>query len=404
MGQHSRRVLTGIDYDFSGRRPRRFGHFPQLAGVIGLTTALLVWAYDGGDTPAAPATQTASAQQPQADPMPAATTAVANVSAPAQAPAAKSTSTAATAPTELASIEPVVPTTASTTAIEPAAEAAPESVPAKIAAPKPVEKLPRGLSLKSSVVLVVDQKNSDVLAARRADRQQPIASLTKLMTALVVLEAGLPMDDVVTITRDDYDALKHTYSRLVSGDKFTREQLLLLALMSSENRAAAALARSYPGGTKAFVATMNAKAAKLGMADTHFVDASGLSQRNVSTAHDLVKLIKAAYAKPTIRKFSTQVEQTVKPGKRKLHYVNSNRLVRYRSKDWRIGLQKTGYTNEAGRCLVMQTQIDGRPVIMVLLDSYGSLTRFADAKRVRSWIERTHPTAHASKASDTASS
>ncbi len=392
MGQHSRQRLTGIDYDFSGRRSRRFGHAPVLAGVVGMATALLVWAYAGAQD-ASPI----SAPLPDELQITAATQAVTTPALPAaafinQSPAAHA----------VASVEPAIAILPPAPAIAPAPEPQPEAAP-KPQPKKPAQKLPRGLSLQSSVVLVVDQNNSEVLAARRADKQQPIASLTKLMTALVVLEAGLPMDEVIKISRDDYDALKHTYSRLVSGDKFTREQLLLLALMSSENRAAAALARTFPGGTAAFVATMNAKASKLGMTNTRFMDSSGLSEQNVSTAQDLVKLIKAAYAKPTIRKFSTQVEQTVKPGKRKLHFVNSNRLVRYRSKDWRIGLQKTGYTNEAGRCLVMQSRIDGREVIMVLLDSYGSLTRFADAKRVRSWIERTHPTRRA-KATDTADS
>ncbi|TJY58820.1 D-alanyl-D-alanine endopeptidase [Sinimarinibacterium sp. CAU 1509] len=395
MGQHSRQLLTGIDYDFSSRRSRRYGHVPLLAGAVGLTTALLVWAYDGTDDSAQVSESLPAVQQTATAPKEA---------APTLPAAAFITDVPATQPAVVvASAEPAISITPAATVIEPAPDAKPEAT-TKPKPQTPAQKLPRGLSLKSSVVLVVDQNNSQILAARHAEKQQPIASLTKLMTALVVLEAGLPMDEVITISRDDYDSLKHTYSRLVSGDKFTREQLLLLALMSSENRAAAALARTFPGGTPAFVATMNAKASKLGMTDTHFIDSSGLSEQNVSTAQDLVRLIKAAYAKPTIRKFSTQVEQTVKPGKRKLHYVNSNRLVRARN-DWRIGLQKTGYTNEAGRCLVMQSQIDGRPVIMVLLDSYGSSTRFADAKRIRSWIERTHPTAHAkAKATDTADS
>ncbi|MGH8445592.1 MAG: D-alanyl-D-alanine endopeptidase, partial [Solimonas sp.] len=246
--------------------------------------------------------------------------------------------------------------------------------------------LPTGLRLKSSVVLVVDQNTQEVLAAQNPDEVQPIASLTKLMTALVVSEAKLPLDETIEITRDDIDQEKHTYSRLSPGLKFTREELLLLALMSSENRAASALGRSYPGGRQAFIRAMNAKAQALGMAHTHYDDSSGLSSHNVSTAADLVKLVNAAYKVPLIREFSTQTEHTVKPGRRTMHFVSSNRLVRAKN-DWRIGLQKTGFTNEAGRCLVMQATVKGRPLVMVLLDSDGKFTRFADAQRVRSWVE-----------------
>jgi len=248
-------------------------------------------------------------------------------------------------------------------------------------------RLPAGLRLKSGVVLVVDQKTGEELAAQHADTVQPIASLTKLMTALVITDAAQPMDEVIEITRDDIDRIKHSYSRLAPGLKFTRRELLLLALMSSENRAASALARHYPGGTPAFVRAMNARAKSLGMAHTHYVDSNGLSSGNVSTARDLVRLVNAAYKVPLIREFSTHVEQTVKPGRRSMHFVSSNRLVRAKN-DWRIGLQKTGYTNEAGRCLVMQATVKGRPLVMVLLDSDGKLTRFADAQRVRSWLER----------------
>ncbi|NKF22951.1 D-alanyl-D-alanine endopeptidase [Solimonas sp. C16B3] len=245
--------------------------------------------------------------------------------------------------------------------------------------------LPKGLKLKSSVVLVVDQKSGDVLAAQNADRVQPIASLTKLMTALVISEAHQPMDEKLEITSADIDRIKHSYSRLQPGMTFTRRELLLLALMSSENRAASALGRHYPGGFQAFVSAMNAKAKSLGMTHTHYHDANGLSSQNVSNAEDLVKLVKAAYQVPLIRDFSTNVQHTVHPGRRSLHYVSSNRLVRARN-DWHIGLQKTGFTNEAGHCLVMQATVKGRPLIMVLLDSDGKLTRFADAQRVRRWI------------------
>jgi D-alanyl-D-alanine endopeptidase (penicillin-binding protein 7) len=262
-------------------------------------------------------------------------------------------------------------------------------------------RLPAGLRLKSSVVLVVDQKSGEVLAAQHADTVQPIASLTKLMTALVVTDAKQPMDEVIEITRDDIDRIKHSYSRLTPGLKFTRRELLLLALMSSENRAASALARHYPGGTPAFVRAMNARAKSLGMTHTHYEDSNGLSSLNVSTARDLVRLVNAAYKVPVIRDFSTHVEQTVKPGRRSMHFVSSNRLVRAKN-DWRIGLQKTGYTNEAGRCLVMQATVKGRPLVMVLLDSDGKLTRFADAQRVRSWLE--HGSSTASLASSSKSS
>lgn len=247
-------------------------------------------------------------------------------------------------------------------------------------------RLPTGLKLKSSVVLVVDQKTNEVIAAQHADTVQPIASLTKLMTALVVTDAKQPMDEVIEITSDDIDRIKHSYSRLTLGLKFTRRELLLLALMSSENRAASALARHYPGGTPAFVRAMNARAKSLGMNDTHYHDSNGLSSQNVSTAQDLVRLVNAAYKVPLIRDFSTHVEQTVKPGRRSMHFVSSNRLVRA-DNDWRIGLQKTGYTTEAGRCLVMQATVKGRPLVMVLLDSDGKFTRFADAQRVRNWVE-----------------
>ncbi len=247
-------------------------------------------------------------------------------------------------------------------------------------------KLPSGLKLKSSVVLVVDQDTREVLAAQNPDTVQPIASLTKLMTALVTTDAQLPLDEVIEITSDDIDREKHTYSRLRPGLTFTRRDLLLLALMSSENRAASALGRSYPGGRTAFIRAMNARARALGMLHTYYRDSSGLSSDNVSTAADLVRLVNAAYKVPLIRDFSTHVEHTVTFGRRSMHFISSNRLVRAEN-DWHIGLQKTGFTNEAGRCLVMQATVKGRDLVMVLLDSDGKLTRFADAQRVRSWIE-----------------
>jgi D-alanyl-D-alanine endopeptidase (penicillin-binding protein 7) len=242
------------------------------------------------------------------------------------------------------------------------------------------------LNLKSSVALVADQETQEVLFGKNVEAVLPIASITKLMTALVVLDAQQPMDEILTITSADIDTEKGSHSRLAVGLEFSREDLMLLALMSSENRAASALGRNYPGGRAAFIAAMNRKARALGMNDSFFVDSTGLSSRNVSSAVDLVRLVNASYQSPVIRRFSTQTSHTVHAGKRVMEFVSSNRLVRYRD-DWDIGLQKTGYISEAGRCLVMQAKVHGRPVVMVFLDSVGTLTRFADAQRVRNWLE-----------------
>ncbi|WP_422648776.1 D-alanyl-D-alanine endopeptidase [Cupriavidus sp. H18C1] len=247
------------------------------------------------------------------------------------------------------------------------------------------------LSLRSSVALVMDQNSNEVLFQKNAAAVLPIASITKLMTALVVMDARLPMDEVLTITEEDRDTEKHSSSRLRFGTQLTRQELLLLALMSSENRAASALGRHYPGGLPAFVQAMNRKARELGMNDSHFVDSSGLSSSNVSSALDLARLVKAAYRNPTIRAFSTQTEHEVNVLGRTQHYVSTNRLVR--GGNWDIGLQKTGFISEAGRCLVMQARIGGRDVVMVFLDSSGNLTRFADANRVRDWLEHSPPSA-----------
>ncbi len=244
------------------------------------------------------------------------------------------------------------------------------------------------LALKSSVALVLDQESNEVLFEKNTHAVLPIASLTKLMTALVVSDAAQPMDEVLEITTADSDYEKRVSSRLRPGTKLPRQDMMMLALMASENRAASALGRHYPGGLDAFIAAMNAKARVLGMNDTHFVDPAGLSQRNVSSAVDLARLVSAAYQNPTIREYSTQSEYTVNAGKRRLQFHNTNALVR-RPQDWQIGLQKTGFTNEAGRCLVMQAAVQGRNVVMVFLDSAGKLTRFADANRVRHWIEST---------------
>ena len=242
------------------------------------------------------------------------------------------------------------------------------------------------LNLKSASALVLDQGGQQILYAKNVDAVVPIASLTKLMTALVVLESGLPLEESITISAEDVDDLKHTRSRLKVGTTLARGELLRLALMASENRAAAALARSYPGGTPNFVSAMNHKAADLGMRQTHYVDGTGLSSANVSTAQDLARLAAVAYRQPLIREHTTDSAHTVALANgRQLHYSNSNRLVK--NSDWHIGLSKTGYINEAGRCLIMQARIGTKPVIIVLLDSWGKLTRIGDANRIRKWIE-----------------
>jgi D-alanyl-D-alanine endopeptidase (penicillin-binding protein 7) len=217
------------------------------------------------------------------------------------------------------------------------------------------------------------------LLVKNADRVVPIASITKLMTAMVVLDAKLPMGETLKISDEDRDLVMATTSRLRVGWSFTREDMLHLALMSSENRAAAALSRYYPGGRAAFIAAMNAKAVQLGMTKTRFVSPNGLTNENVSTAFDLAKLVRACAQYPLIREFTTDPHHSVQIGRYVLLYVNSNRLVG--RPDWDIELQKTGFTNEAGRCLVMQLKTEGRSLIMVFLDADGKLTRFADARR-----------------------
>jgi D-alanyl-D-alanine endopeptidase (penicillin-binding protein 7) len=237
------------------------------------------------------------------------------------------------------------------------------------------------LAVRSNIAIVEDASTSQVLLAKKADEVVPIASITKLMTAIVVLDANLPLSEMLTISDADRDLVKGSYSRLRPGWSLSREDMLHLALMASENRAASALSRYYPGGQPAFIAAMNAKAAKLGMSSTHFVSPNGLTSENVSSAFDLVKLAKAAYEYPLIRQFSTDRKHTVRIGRRTLQFVNSNRLVGRR--DWDIELQKTGFINESGDCLLMWATVQGRSLIMVFLDAYGRLTRFADARRVR---------------------
>lgn len=241
------------------------------------------------------------------------------------------------------------------------------------------------LELKSSVALVMDQDTNEVMLSKNPEAVLPIASLTKLMTAVVVVEAHLPLDDAITITSDDVDTEKNSSSRLAVGSTLSRGELLHLALMSSENRAAHALGRTYPGGLTAFVSAMNAKARLLGMHDTRYVDPTGLNSGNQATARDLATLVKAAYQQPLIRELSVSPEHAVRLGNRQLQFRNTNSLVR--SPSWDIGLQKTGYIVEAGRCLVMQASMAGRKFIMVFLDSAGKYSRQADAERVRRWLE-----------------
>ncbi len=241
------------------------------------------------------------------------------------------------------------------------------------------------LDLKSSVALVIDQDTQEVLISKNDSAVLPIASLTKLMTGLLISEARLPMDEMITITQEDVDTEKFTGSRLRVGATLTRGELMHLALMSSENRAANALGRTYPGGLPAFVSLMNAKARMLGMNDTRYVEPTGLSSKNQSSAQDLATLVKAAYGDPLLRELSTSPEHQVAVGNRTLQYRNTNRLVK--NPEWTIGLQKTGYIAEAGQCLVMQAKIAGRKLIMVFLDSAGKFSRIGDAERVRRWVE-----------------
>jgi serine-type D-Ala-D-Ala endopeptidase (penicillin-binding protein 7) len=240
------------------------------------------------------------------------------------------------------------------------------------------------LDLKSSVALVLDQDTNEVLFSKNPQAVLPIASITKLMTALVVDEAQQPMDETLTVTQDDIDTEKGSRSRLKVGTELTRGEMLHLALMSSENRAANALGRNYPGGLGAFVAAMNHKAQTLGMADTRYVEPTGLSSQNQSSARDLATLVRAASGHQIIRELSTSPEYTVEIGNRAMAFRNTNSLVR--NPGWDIGLQKTGYIAEAGRCLVMQAKMAGRQLIMVFLDSAGKYSRLGDAERVRRWV------------------
>lgn len=250
---------------------------------------------------------------------------------------------------------------------------------------------PDDLALKSSVAYVIDQDTHEVLLSKNDRAVLPIASITKLMTGLIVSEAKLPLDEPITITQDDVDTEKGSSSRLRVGTTLTRGELLHLALMASENRAAHALGRTYPGGLSAFVGLMNSKAIQLGMHDTHYVEPTGLSSKNQSSAKDLATLVGSAYHDPLLRELSTSPSHQVEVGNHVLQYRTTNRLVK--NPNWDIGLQKTGYISEAGQCLVMQAKIAGRKLIMVFLDSTGKLSRIADAERVRRWVEVHHASA-----------
>jgi D-alanyl-D-alanine endopeptidase (penicillin-binding protein 7) len=242
------------------------------------------------------------------------------------------------------------------------------------------------LGLHSSVALVVDQDTQEVLYSKNDHVVLPIASLTKLMTGLVIAEANLPMDERIRITQADVDTEKGSSSRLAVGTELSRGDLMHLSLMSSENRAAHALGRTFPGGMDLFISRMNQRARSLGMTDTRYVEPTGLSSQNQSSANDLAVLAAKAYNEPMLRELSTSQGREVAVGSRTLQYNNTNGLIK--NPQWDIGLQKTGYISEAGRCLVMQAQVAGRKLIMVFLDSTGKFSRIGDAERVRKWLEQ----------------
>lgn len=244
---------------------------------------------------------------------------------------------------------------------------------------------PSRLALYSSSALVIDQNSGQAIIEKHPDSVTPIASISKLMTAMVVLDAKLDLHEVIAITDADVDMMKGTRSRLPVGTTMTRETAMLLALMSSENRAASALGRHYPGGLQAFVTAMNKKAHSLGMYNTRFEEPTGLSSNNVSTAHDLARMVTAAARYPEIRQYSTTAEAKVELNGRVQNFGTTNPLVR--SESWEIGVSKTGYISEAGRCLVMQARVADKPVVIVLLDSQGKMTRVGDANRIKRWME-----------------
>jgi D-alanyl-D-alanine endopeptidase (penicillin-binding protein 7) len=245
------------------------------------------------------------------------------------------------------------------------------------------------LDLKSSAALVMDADTDEVLFSKNADAVLPIASITKLMTAIVVLDAEQAMDEPIKVSRVALDTPRNNRSRLQVGTTLTRGELMHLALMASENRAAYSIGTAYPGGMSALVEAMNQKALELGMTDSHFVEPTGLSSDNRSSAHDLALLVKAAYQHPVLRDYSTSPDASMAVGRRTVQFRNTNSLVR--NPLWEVGLQKTGYISEAGRCVVMQAQLAGRKLIMVLLDSAGRYSRVADAERIRRWLDAMPP-------------
>ena len=246
----------------------------------------------------------------------------------------------------------------------------------------------KSLKVRSLKAIVVNQNTGEVIYEKKADAKASIASLTKLMTAMVVLDSGMDLNKKIILTKADIDRVKRTTSRLPIGAKLSRYELLKAALISSDNRAAFALSRSYPSGRKGFINAMNVKAIQLGMQNSQFRDPTGLDKRNISTANDLLKLVRAAYQYSLIRELTTTPSENIKMGKKSnsINFNNTNPLVR--KGGWNIGLSKTGFIRESGRCLVLQTVIDDEPIIIVLLNSYGKLTRFADVKRIRNWMNR----------------
>jgi D-alanyl-D-alanine endopeptidase (penicillin-binding protein 7) len=248
--------------------------------------------------------------------------------------------------------------------------------------------------LRSSAALVLDTDSGEIVFNKNSEAVVPIASITKLMTAIVLLDRGLDLEEDVKLVREDFKARKGTRSRLRPGLTLSRGDLLLLALMASENRAAAALGRTYPGGKEAFVSAMNEKAEDLGMTDSRFVEPTGLSAANVSSARDVAKLVQAASGYELIREFSTRERATVRASGRPLAYRNTNGLVR--SSYWEIDLSKTGYISEAGRCLVMRVRLASKDLIVVLLDSWGKQSRVGDANRLRKWLESNRNRGHSS--------
>jgi D-alanyl-D-alanine endopeptidase (penicillin-binding protein 7) len=246
-------------------------------------------------------------------------------------------------------------------------------------------KAPQNLVLHSASVLVKDQRTGEDIIKKQDGAVLPIASITKLMTAMVVLDAEMNLQEPLTIESQDVDIIRHSSSRLPVHTRIRRTDALLLALMSSENRAAHALGRTYPGGLGAFVEAMNAKSRSLGLGETHFVDATGISSGNVSSARDLARLVKAAYDYRLIRKFTICKNKLIRSGNRILRFRNTNNLIG--NPQWQIGLSKTGFIDEAGRCLVMQSKVANRPVLIVLLDAQGKLSRYCDANRIKKWME-----------------